>query len=179
MVAQVAWEQLDVDTVTFVPAGEPWQKVGSRITPAKVRAAMVAAAIEGVDQFDLDLREVDHTGPTFTIDTISSFHEDVILILGADSAAGIGTWHRSAELLRHVEVAVVGRPGVNRSEVEEAVGNALRWLDMPALDVSSSELRAWMGAGFSARFVVPDAVRAVIVEHGLYLPERNDTAPVD
>lgn len=175
----MAWEQLDVDTVTFLPTGEPWQKAGKRITPAKVRAAMVAAAIEGVDHFDLDLREVDDPGPTYTIETVASFDEDVILILGADSAAGIRSWHQAASLLSQVEVAVVGRPGVDRGDVEEAVGEALRWLEMPALDVSSSELRDWIGAGFSARFIIPDPVREIIAEHGLYLPDANGVGPLD
>lgn len=178
VVAHVAWEQLDVGTVAFLPAGDPWQKADRRVSPASVRARMVEAAINGIGHFELDLREVEADGPTYTIETVESYEDDVVMILGADAAAGIGTWHRAGELLERVEVAVVGRPGTPRRAVEEAVGASLRWLDMPALDISSSELRAWLGAGSSGRFIVPDAVREIIVAEGLYLPDRNERSPV-
>lgn len=138
------------------------------MTATEIRCEMVAAAIAGIPYFEMDRREADRTGPTYTWDTIESFNGGAtVLVLGADAAAGIRTWHRGDELAETVDIAVVGRPGIARADVEEAVPTA-RWLEMPELDLSSTELRAWLGRGFSGRFLIPDAVTDVIVSHGLY-----------
>jgi nicotinate-nucleotide adenylyltransferase len=157
-----------VDVVTFLPAGDPWQKSDRWISPASVRCEMIAAATTGVPYFEVDSREADRTGPTYTWDTIESFGDEaVVLVLGADAAAGIGTWHRGTELIDRIEIAVVGRPGTDRREVDRAVPTA-RWLEMPELDLSSTALRTWIGRGFTARFLVPDPVLEVIRSHTLY-----------
>ncbi len=166
---QAAWEQLDVQVVSFLPAGDPWQKTNDRtVTPAAVRCEMVAAAIEGVAHFELDRAEADRVGPTYTWDTVHSYDEPVVLVLGADAAAGIRSWHRGAELAASVEIAVVGRPGTARAEVDEAIPDA-NWLEMPAIDLSSTELREWIGRGFTGRYLIPDPVLGVIRRHGLYI----------
>ena len=167
-VAQAAWEQLDVDVVTFLPAGDPWQKNDRRISPASVRCEMISAATADVPYFEVDSREADRSGPTYTWDTIESFGDEaVVLVLGADAAAGVGTWHRGSELVDRIGIAVVGRPGTDRRDVEAAIP-AVRWLEMPQLDLSSTALRTWVGRGFSARFLVPDPVLEVIRAHSLY-----------
>ncbi|MEX1043934.1 MAG: nicotinate (nicotinamide) nucleotide adenylyltransferase [Acidimicrobiia bacterium] len=173
-VAQAAWEQLSVDIVTFLPAGDPWQKSDDRaITPAAIRCRMISAAVEGVLHFEVDRREAERGGPTFTWDTIESFADDhVTLVLGADAAAGLRSWHRGDELAERVEVAVVGRPGTERAEVERAVPGA-QWLEMPELDLSSTQLRAWLGRGFSGRFLIPDGALGVIAENGLYFEDAQ------
>lgn len=164
-VAQAAWEQLSVDIVTFLPAGDPWQKSDERtITPAAVRCRMVSAAVEGIPHFEVDRRETERDGPTFTWDTIQTFIGDqVTLVLGADAAARLGSWHRGDELADRVEIAVVGRPGTERAEVEAAIPG-VRWLEMPELDLSSTALRALLARGFSGRFLIPDGTLAVIAE---------------
>jgi nicotinate-nucleotide adenylyltransferase len=167
-IAQVAWEQLDCDVVTFLPAGDPWQKGDRDISSASVRCEMIAAASAGVPHFEVDSREADRSGPTYTWDTVESFGgEAAVLVLGADAAAGVGTWHRGSELIRRIDIAVVGRPGTDRRDVEAAIPN-VRWLEMPELDLSSTALRAWIGRGFSGRFLVPDPVLEVIRSHSLY-----------
>lgn len=138
------------------------------MTAADIRCEMVAAAIAGIPYFEMDRREADRTGPTYTWDTIESFNGGAtVLILGADAAAGLRTWHRGDELAEKIAIAVVGRPGTSRADVEEAVPSA-RWLEMPELDLSSTELRAWLARGFTGRFLIPDPVTDVIVARGLY-----------
>lgn len=161
-----------MDVVSFLPAGDPWQKSDDRrVSPAAIRCEMVAAAIDGFPHFELDRREADRNGPTYTWDTIQSFAgNDVFLVLGADAAATIRTWHRGDELAETVDIAVVERPGTRREDVERAVPG-VRWLEMPALDISSSELRRWRARGFSARFLIPDPVLAVVERHGLFSDE--------
>jgi nicotinate-nucleotide adenylyltransferase len=174
-VAQAAWEQLPVDVVSFMPAGEPWQKTNDRtVTPATIRCEMVEAAIEGIPYFELDRSEAERQGPTYTWDTIASFNgDDVVLVLGSDAAAGIRSWYRGDQIVETIQIAVIERPGTPRSEVE-AVIPGVRWLAMPALDISSSELREWLSEGFSGRFIVPDAVLTVIEAHDLYSDPNQD-----
>lgn len=129
---------------------------------------MLAAVINGVEHFEIDTQEVDREGPTYTWDTIESFGPDeVILVLGADAAARIPTWYRGAELVERVAIAVARRPGTTEDAVERAIPG-VRWLEMPSLEISSTELREWLGRGFSGRFLVPDAARELIAGESLY-----------
>lgn len=166
--------------ITFLPAGDPWQKTGDRrVTPAEIRCAMLDAAVEDVEYFEVDRREVDREGPTYTWDTIASFGGDrVVLVLGADAAAGILGWHRGAELAASVELAVARRPGTDPTQVE-ATGASIRWLEVPEIDLSSTELRGWLGRGFSGRFLIPDAVRQVIAEQRLDRAWSGDPGRID
>lgn len=129
---------------------------------------MLTAAVENVEYFEIDTREVDRDGPTYTWDTIQSFGSDeVVLVLGADAAAGITSWYRGRELVERVPIAVARRPGTAVDAVETLIP-ALRWLEMPSLEISSTELREWLSRGFSGRFLVPDAAREVIAVESLY-----------
>lgn len=129
---------------------------------------MLTAAVEGVEYFEIDRREVDRDGPTYTWDTIESFGSDeVVLVLGADAAAGVGGWYRGGELAERVAIAVARRPGTTTDEVE-AVIPSVQWLQMPSLEISSTELRDWLVRGFTARFLVPDAVIELIAAESLY-----------
>ncbi|MDX1744451.1 MAG: nicotinate-nucleotide adenylyltransferase [Halobacteriales archaeon] len=166
---EAAFRSLDVDVVTFIPAGAPWQKADREVTDAAHRWEMTRLATEGVDYFEADDREVHRDGWTYTIDTVDSFPDDdeLTLILGSDAAAGIGTWERSERLLREVRLAVAERPGTDRQAVEAEVGE-VTWLEMPRLPVSGTELRRIARGGGSIRFLVRESVWAYIDRHGLY-----------
>nr|NIR41213.1 nicotinic acid mononucleotide adenylyltransferase [Actinomycetota bacterium]NIS36208.1 nicotinic acid mononucleotide adenylyltransferase [Actinomycetota bacterium]NIT97341.1 nicotinic acid mononucleotide adenylyltransferase [Actinomycetota bacterium]NIU21007.1 nicotinic acid mononucleotide adenylyltransferase [Actinomycetota bacterium]NIU70774.1 nicotinic acid mononucleotide adenylyltransferase [Actinomycetota bacterium] len=87
--AETAYRSLGIDVVTFLPAGRPWQKAGQEVTGADHRWAMTLLAIEGVEYFSADDREVRRDGWTYTIETLEAFEgHDVWLVLGADAAAG-------------------------------------------------------------------------------------------
>jgi nicotinate-nucleotide adenylyltransferase len=166
---EAAHDQLGVDTVTYVPAGRPWQKAGRLVSEARHRLAMIELAIEDTEAFMVDSREVHRDGWTFTIDTIESYgDEDLILIVGADSARGLPTWQSANEVLELAPLAVVPRPGISRAEVESAVGRPVMWLEMPSLDISGTMLRKRVAEGRSIRFLVPDPVRDYVRDHGLY-----------
>jgi nicotinate-nucleotide adenylyltransferase len=167
--AEAAYRDLALDVVSFVPAGAPWQKAGRPVTAATHRWEMSLLAIEGIDYLAADDREVRRDGWTYTIDTLESFpdRDDLVLILGADAAAGLPTWHRAADVLDRAEVAVLPRPGVEREAVEQSVGR-VRWLDTPLLPLSGTLLRSMRREGRSIRFLVREAVYAYIDEHGLY-----------
>ena len=168
-VAEAAFRQLRLDAVWLLPAGSPWQKEGSVVTSAEHRWGMTLEAVEGIPYMKGDDREVVRPGPTYTFDTVSGMaDQEVTLILGADAAARMSSWHRSAELQEMVGIAVAPRPGADRDTVEEAVITRVTWLDVPPLDISGTDLRRRARAGGSLRFLVPDGVWRYIETTGLY-----------
>jgi len=161
--------QLGLDTVTYLPAGVPWQKTGSGVTAARHRWAMTTAATKDISYFSADDREIQRDGWTYTIDTLIEFEgEDLTLILGADAAQGIPTWHRAKEVLERAQIAVMARPGTQREAVEDAIGRKVAWLDTLSLSVSGTELRRRASRGESIRFLVRDAVWDYIESHSVY-----------
>jgi nicotinate-nucleotide adenylyltransferase len=166
---EAAYRGLRLDVVTFLPAGRPWQKAGAGVTDARHRREMTGLAVADTDYFEQDDREVQRDGWSYTADTLDTFpdSESVVLILGADAAARIRTWHRWEAVLERVEIAVMPRPGTVRAEVASAVGPH-HVLDTPLLEVSGTDLRARCRRGASIKFLVPEAVRLYIEEHDLY-----------
>lgn len=168
--AEAAYRQFGLSGVTFLPAGAPWQKAGRPVSSADDRWTMTGLAIAAVPYFDADDREVRRDGWTYTADTLRTFDadRDVMLILGADAALGLPTWHRYDEILARARIAVVPRPGVSQSAVDTAVGPGMAWVDAPELMVSGTELRRRVRDGRSIRFLVRDSVWRYIQEQGLY-----------
>lgn len=166
---ETAYHELGLDVVTFMPAGAPWQKEGRTVSSGTDRWQMVVLATGGTDYFEPDDREVRREGWTYTIDTLESFGDadDVTLILGADAALGLPTWHRYDEVIERAAVAVVPRPGVAREAVE-AVLPGSAWLEMPELEISGTMLRRRVREGHSIRFYVPDLVHDYVMHNALY-----------
>ena len=170
--AETAFRQLDIDVVTFIPVGMPWQKPRSEVSAAADRWSMVGLAVEGIEYFDADDREVRRDGPTYTADTLETFpaDEELLLVLGADAALRIPTWERAEEVIERATIAVVPRTGVRRRDVAASVGAPIVWLDMPVLDISGTMLRRRVRSGTSIRFLVPDAVWAYVCNREMYAP---------
>ncbi len=175
---ETAYRELGLDLVTFLPAGSPWQKEGSTVSAAKHRWEMTRLAVDGVAYFEADDREVTREGWTYTVDTLSEFPDDeLILILGSDAAAGIVTWHRPDDILKMAEVAVVPRPGAPRRDVESSLLEGFHWLAGPELAISGTMLRHRVAAGSSVRFLVPEPVADYIHDHGLYRRGSGTASP--
>ncbi|MBU1493853.1 MAG: nicotinate-nucleotide adenylyltransferase [Actinobacteria bacterium] len=169
LAGEAAFWELGLDVVTFLPAGAPWQKAGLDVSAPAHRWDMTCLAVAGIDYFEPDDREVAREGWTYTADTLDSFpsQEELVLILGADAAAGIRSWHRWEEVLGRVSLAVMPRPGAAPEAVEAAAGPH-HLLDTPELDVSGTMIRRRRRAGATIRFLVPEAVLGYIESHGLY-----------
>lgn len=162
---------LNLDVVVLMVANVPWQKDGvRRITPAEDRYALVAAAVGAVDGLVAGRTEIDHGGPSFTADTLQALAgeypgADFFTIVGDDAAAGFTTWDRYDEVAAQSSLVVVDRPGESVT-----LPHGFDWLhvEVPHLDVSSTDLRARFRDGRPLHFLVTDAVLGVVQERGLY-----------
>jgi nicotinate-nucleotide adenylyltransferase len=136
---------------------------------------MTELAIEGVDGFEVDPLELKREGPTYTVDTLTGFppDEELVLILGADAALGIPTWHRFHEVLQRARVLVAPRPGTDSTAVAVALPDA-SFLDMAVLEVSGTEIREMAAAGGPFRFLVTEPVHRYIEENRLYAQPGKD-----
>lgn len=167
--AAAARHQLRLDRVLLVVAGDPWQKHGHVVAPAAARYDMVAAAVDGVDGFEPSRIELDRPGPTYTIDTVEQLREpdrELFLVVGADVAAGLDTWHRVDELRNLVTLALVDREGAAPAAVPAGWRGAR--VVMPRLDVSSTDLRRRVAAGEPVDFLIPPGAVRVLRERALY-----------
>jgi nicotinate-nucleotide adenylyltransferase len=131
---------------------------------------MVAAAVADLPNLEASRLELDRSGPTYTIDTVEALAADgarreVFLVVGADVASTIDTWHRADDLRALVTLAVVTRDG-HTGVVPE--GWKVEHVSMPRLDVSSTDVRARVAAGRTIDVFVPSAAVHVIRAHGLY-----------
>lgn len=177
VVAECARVELGLDEVRLLVAGEPWMK-GADATPAAQRLALVRAAVADDPHLDVDARELDRPGPTYTVDTLSQLRAEqpevrLTFLLGADAAARLASWHRVEQALALARFVVVTRPGSRGPAPDGPVG-PLPELEVPALAISSRELRRRYAAGLATRYLVPAAVDALIRARGLYGagPER-------
>ncbi len=167
---------LALDAVVLMVANVPWQKEGTRtITPALDRLAMVEAAVRDVDGLQAGRHEIDLGGPSFTADTLAVLGEEfpdaeLFTIVGDDAAAGLPTWERSGDVVTRSRMVVVDRPG----QAVELSGD-VDWIhvEVPHLDVSSTDLRARIVDGRPLDYLVTAPVLRVIEERGLYREEAN------
>jgi nicotinate-nucleotide adenylyltransferase len=169
LAGEVAYRQLGLDRIIFMPAGSPWQKAGRRLSAAEHRWAMTCLAVEGIEYFISDDREVHRQGWTYTADTLDTFplDEEIVLILGADAALRLPTWQRSPDVVARTRLAVAPRPGMERKAVEEQA-KVEWWLDMPPVLVSGTMIRERVASGAGYRFLVTEGVYQYVGEHGLY-----------
>ena len=162
---------LRLDLVVLMVANVPWQKVGSRaVTPAEDRLAMVQAAVGDVDGLVAGRTEIDRGGASYTADTLAALAEaypgaDLFTIVGDDAAAGLLSWERYEEVAARSGLVVVDRPGA-----PVVLPGGFDWIrvEVPRLEVSSTDLRARCADGRPLDYLVTEPVLDVIVERGLY-----------
>jgi nicotinate-nucleotide adenylyltransferase len=165
---------MGLDRVDFLVANDPWQKSSDRVvSPAVVRLEMVRAMVEGRDGLGVDDREIRRGGLTYTVDTLEDLAKeqpetDVFLIVGQDTANRISTWHRYEEVLALSTLVIVNRADNDAQHSEMLSGARVHNVSMPAVDVSSTRVRASVAAGEDMIGLTTDAVAEVIRRHGLY-----------
>jgi nicotinate-nucleotide adenylyltransferase len=183
-------ESLGLEAVGFFPVGDPPHRVAPA-ADAKTRLAALRAAVGGDERFHVDDRELRRPGPSYTILTLEELRvergaQPLVLILGMDAFAGLGSWHRAGELIEFAHLAVAQRPGAPlpreglAAELlrERRAADPARLAASPAghvhvcentrLDLSSSSVRAVIAAGRDPRYLMPEAARRIILGTGSY-----------
>jgi nicotinate-nucleotide adenylyltransferase len=170
LVAQAALEALALDDLRFVPARQQPFKVGNHGAPAPDRVRMVELAVAGEPRFRVERFEIERPGPSYTVETLRAFRErepetDFVLLVGADAAAELPSWHEAGEIPQLARVVMFARPA------EPAPGPALDFecIRVPQVEISASAIRRRVRAGQSIQYWVPEAVRDYIAAHRLYL----------
>ena len=182
LIAESARSALDLETVLFLPAGEPWLKSGQQITPARHRRRMVELAIADNADFRICDNELRRSGPSYTVDTLeqlrAGYPDDVVFyfIVGSDVLAQFHRWKEPERVLQLCRLAVVERPGgpsnpvqlMERRYPDAVASGAVLTVSGPRVNFSASEIRQLFSQGISVRYQVPDAITDYIREHGLY-----------
>ena len=165
---------LGLDQVILMVANVPWQKEGSRaITPVQDRFAMVEAAVAAVPGLVAGDTEIRMGGPSYTVETLRSLRQQnaeyanatFFTIVGDDAAAGVPTWERFQELTELTRLVVVDRPGA-----PVVLSTDIDWIrvEVPRLDVSSTDLRSRFTDGRPLDYLITQPVLEVIRERSLY-----------
>jgi nicotinate-nucleotide adenylyltransferase len=172
--------RLALSEILFIPAGNPWLKSERTITPGEHRLEMVRLAISSHPHFTVSDIELKRPGPSYSVDTVSALREELgrdvglYLIIGYDELSELSLWKEPVRLAEMCHIVGVKRPGyakLNWHSLEQAVGgisSRVIVLDVPQLDVSSTQIRQRIATGLSIRYLVPEAVERYILEHGLY-----------
>ena len=177
--AQEAASTLDLDRVLFIPVWQPPHKPDEPWASPEDRLCMVRLAVDGNPRFEVSTIEIDRAGRSYTVDTLQRLAElhpaaALYFIVGMDSLADLPKWHDPTGILRLARIAALHRPGWEIVDLK-ALGRRLPesrdrvdLVEMPELDISSTELRDRLRAGRPVRYLVPDAVALYLEEHGLY-----------
>jgi nicotinate-nucleotide adenylyltransferase len=165
--------ELDLDEVVFVPAGEPHHKAGTCVTAAEDRLTMVELAVAANPRFTTSRVDVDRPGPTYTVDTLKDIRAergpdvDLTFITGADALASILSWHGAEELFDLAHFVGVTRPGFEVT-TKGLPQDRVTTLTIPALAMSSSEIRARVAADRPVWYWLPDPVLGFVGKKRLY-----------
>ena len=167
VLAESAREQLRLDRVLFVPAHRPPHKPAQGLLPGPVRLKLVQLAMTDNPAFVASDIELQRGGVSYSIDTVRMLKRELptaklFLLIGADMLAV--RWRAWDGLKRLCTIAVVQRPGATPIRREPG----LKWLTMPQIDISSSEVRRRLASGRSIRYLVPPAVERYLHQHHRY-----------
>jgi nicotinate-nucleotide adenylyltransferase len=189
------WQELKLAEVRFLPTGSPPHR--ERLyASAELRLEMVRAAVADQSGFIVDDREVRRSGVSYSVDTLAELRAEypqrsLCLLLGMDAFLGLPGWHRWRELLTLAHIVVAHRPGwrapttgpLGELMLDHGTGSILALHQEPAgrvyvravtqLEISSTELRTLITGAGDPRYLVPDAVRKIILETRCYAARQN------
>ena len=177
--AEEALVQFNLDRVLFMPTGNPAFKSGDRVTSGEHRYLMTVIATASNPDFDVSRMEVDRPGLTYTIDTLLALRDqygpatELFFITGADAVWEIVSWKDAETIADLVTFIAATRPGYDldaarRSHESESTRFRIEYIEVPALAISSTELRRRIAEKRPIRYLSPESVVAYIDKHGLY-----------
>ena len=185
VVAEEVTSRLGLDEIVLVPAGQPWLKADNTISEACHRVQMVKLAITGKQHFRLSTIEIERPGPTYSVDTVSEFREELdvgdelYFVLGWDNLEQLPRWHQPELLVSMCRLVAVPRVGFavpDLASLDEAIPGLSKRvivLDRPQIDISASVIRERVRRGLPISHLVPQAVEKYIREHGLYRDKED------
>jgi len=175
--AEEALWQFRLDEVVFVPTGQPWMKSDRTVTRAEDRYLMTVIATSSNPRFTVSRIEVDREGATYTVDTLRDLRGqydgscELFFITGADAMLEIFHWKDPGEVLAQAHFIAATRPGYDIARFEEEAPSPhprVSVMDIPALAISSSDIRRRVSMGEPIRYLVPEGVQTYIAKAGLY-----------
>ena len=178
--AETARVAFDLDRVLFIPTGQPPHKVDHRVTDPRERYEMVGLAIAANPGFALSNLEIRRGGPSYTIDTLRTLHgilpeSELYFITGADALRSMLSWREPEEIIGLTRVISVSRPGYPLQDLFEIIDqhvprhqDRIFQLKIPALAISSTDIRRRIKDGLPVRYLLPDNVKSRIEKRGFY-----------
>ena len=184
--AEEVRNEFGIDQVVFIPTGHPPHKDARQVTHSEHRYLMTVLATVENPHFNVSRIEIDRPGTTYTIDTIEKIKElyganiRIYFITGADAVHEILTWERVDELMKICEFVAVTRPGYKRRQLKEKVEELkeffeckVHYLEVPALAISSSDIRERVEKDKPIQYLVTQAVEKYIQKFKLYSGKGN------
>ena len=177
ILGEVARQEIALDRVIFVPAGQPWRKSGREISAGADRLQMLRLATAGNAAFEVSALEIDRPGPSYTEVTLEALlgenpGAELFFILGRDALTDFPHWHDPERIAELATLAVAERDDTPLGGEGEADLSGLHVrlcrLHMPRVGITATAVRENVRKGLSIRYLVPDAVAAYIEERGLY-----------
>ncbi len=173
-IAQEVLDKLKLDKVIFIPSFLPPHKEDPDIAPAKDRYKMACLATESNPNFVVSRIELDRGGKSYSVETVKEFRRlykgsQLYYILGTDAYLDISTWKDVDELLQLCHFIVVKRPGFDIGKPERKYKERITLVDVPALAISSRDIRGRIREGKEVRYLIPEEVEGYIHKKGLYL----------
>ena len=171
--SEVAWVY-DLDEVIFVPTGRPAFKLNKTVTNAEDRYLMTVIATASNPKFTVSRVDIERPGITYTVDTLRDIKRmrpdsDLFFITGADAVAEIMRWKDANRMWDLAKFVAVSRPGYSSSLHDLQVpAQRVDTLEIPALSISSTDVRRRSARGMPVWYLVPDGVVQYINKHGLY-----------
>jgi len=177
--AEEALVQFNLDRVLFMPTGQPALKVSATVTPREDRYLMTVLATASNPDFDVSRMEVDRPGLTYTVDTLMALRDqygastELFFITGADAVWDIVSW-KDAEIVAETATFIAAtRPGYDLGAARRAHEAAttrfrIEYVEVPALAISSTDLRRRVAQRRPIRYLTPESVASYIDKHGLY-----------
>lgn len=178
--AEEARYQFGMEKVIFIPAGKPPHKTRQDISPPEHRLEMTRLAVSSNPHFTISDLEIKREGLSYTIDTVRAMKEvyagwEIFFITGSDAVLEILTWKNVEGLLRECFFVAATRPGFNL----EALGHKLshlsrealakiKTIEVPALAISSTDIRHRVREGRPIKYLLPEAVEKFIFKNKLY-----------
>ncbi len=166
-------EQLGLDKVIFIPASTPPHKLGVALAPSLDRYEMTALAIRHNSLFEVSDLEIHREGYSYTIDTILQLEvlypkAKFSLLIGADNFVDIESWKSLEEIIAKVDLVVMNRPEYSIARHSGKYARMARFVTVPAIGISSTDIRRRVKQGRSIRYLVPKEVEQYIYIKGLY-----------